>query len=483
MQLPTLLNHIAGRAQPALGGAWLDDIDPSTGQVHARIPRSGAADVDAAVAAALAAQAGPWSQTNWVERADVLDRIADGLQARLEELALAESHDQGKPVSLARRVDIPRSIANFRFFAGAIRHQETGCHDMGHSINYTLRQPLGVCGLITPWNLPLYLLTWKVAPALAMGNTIVAKPSELTPHTATLLAEIIADAGVPDGVFNLVHGLGGEVGAAMTAHPGIKAISFTGGTSTGRLVAAAAAPQFKKLSLELGGKNPTLIFADADLDKAIAGAARAAFTNQGEICLCGSRILVQRPVYEAFVAGLVAQVSAMKVGDPRAEDTDLGALVSEDHRDKVEGYLRLAVEEGGTIACGGKRPALAPPLDGGFYLEPTVITGLSPSCRTATEEIFGPVVTVHPFDTEEEALEIANSVRYGLASSIWTTNLGRAHRVAARIHAGMVWVNCWMMRDLRVPFGGMKESGVGREGGAWSLRFYSEERNICIHLG
>lgn len=481
--IPTLLNHIGGNDVSAVAGAWLDDVDPSTGRVRAHIPRSGPLDVDAAVGAARAAQEGPWSQTTFTERADLLDRIASGLEARLEELALAESLDQGKPLSLARRVDIPRSISNFRFFAGAVRHQETGFHDMGHSLNYTLRQPLGICALITPWNLPLYLLTWKVAPALAMGNTLVAKPSELTPHTATLLAEICREAGLPDGVFNVVHGLGGEAGAALTAHPDVKAVSFTGGTATGRLVAAAAAPQFKKLSLELGGKNPTVVFADADLEAAIAGAARAAFTNQGEICLCGSRILVERSVYEPFVTGLVARARALKVGDPRAEDTDLGALVSLAHRDKVEGYIQLAREEGGTIECGGRRPELPAPFDQGAFLEPTVVTGLAPECRTATEEIFGPVVTVHPFDSEEEALAVANGVRYGLASSIWTSDLRRAHRMAARIQSGMVWINCWMMRDLRVPFGGMKESGVGREGGAWSLRFYSEERNVCVHLG
>ena len=375
-------------------------------------------------------------------------------------------------------------MANFRFFAGAARHDATGFHEMtaASALNYTLRRPVGVCALITPWNLPLYLLTWKVAPALAMGNPVVCKPSELTPRTAALLAEVIHEVGLPEGAFNLVHGFGPECGAPLVAHPAVSAVSFTGGTATGERVAASAAPAFKKLSLELGGKNATIVFDDADFDAAVAGAARAAFANQGEICLCGSRILVQRGLHDRFVDALVERVSALRVGDPSDADSDLGALVSFDHRDKVEGYLRLAAEEGGTIRCGGRRPALAAPFDGGAFLEPAVVTGLAPSCRTATEEIFGPVVTVHPFDTEEEAVAIANGVRYGLAGSVWTNDLRRAHRVAAAIHSGMVWVNTWLLRDLRVPFGGVKDSGVGREGGAYSLSFYSEVKNVCVKL-
>ena len=475
-------NFVAGRFQDAAGGRTLENRNPATGAVIGAIPRSGAADVDAAVAAARAAGQGDWGQTSAVDRAALLDRVADLIEARLEAFAAVESQDQGKPVSLARTVDIPRAVANFRFFAGAIRHHEEGAHHMAAALNYTLRSPVGVCALITPWNLPLYLLTWKVAPALAMGNTIVAKPSELTPRTATLLAGVLAEAGLPAGAFNLLHGLGPEVGAPLTAHRDVKLVSFTGGTATGEHVARAAAPSFKKLSLELGGKNPTLVFADADLDAAIEGAARAAFANQGEICLCGSRILVERSVHDRFVAGLVAKAEALRVGDPAAPDTDVGALVSRAHHDKVSGYVALAKEEGGTIAAGGVVPALGGALSGGSFLRPTVVTGLPATCRTATEEIFGPVVTVHPFDTEAEALELANGVRYGLSSSLWTSDLKRAHRVSAALDVGMVWVNTWLLRDLRVPFGGVKDSGVGREGGRWSIEFYSEAKNVCIAL-
>lgn len=475
-------NFVGGRFVDASGGETLTNVNPASGELIGSIPRSRSADVDAAVAAAKAAGQGPWGRTSAVERAALLDRVACLIESRLEAFAIVESEDQGKPVGLASRVDIPRAVANFRFFAGMVRHKEEGAHHMASALNYTVRKPVGVCALITPWNLPLYLLTWKVAPALAMGNTIVAKPSELTPRTATLLAGVLSEAGLPEGVFNLLHGLGPEVGAPMTAHKDVKLVSFTGGTATGEHVARAAAPSFKKLSLELGGKNATLVFADADLDAAIEGAARAAFANQGEICLCGSRILVERSVHDRLVAGLVARAEALRVGDPADPTTDVGALVSADHHAKVSGYVALARAEGGTIAAGGQVPELPGALQGGNFLRPTVVTGLPATCRTATEEIFGPVVTVHPFDTEAEAIELANGVRYGLASSLWTSDLKRAHRVSQALDVGMVWVNTWLLRDLRVPFGGVKDSGVGREGGKWSVEFYSEAKNVCIAL-
>jgi aminomuconate-semialdehyde/2-hydroxymuconate-6-semialdehyde dehydrogenase len=476
----TLSQFIGGRFVPPAGGAFVDDVDPATGAPLARVPRGREEDVNAAVEAAWEAREA-WAATPMTARAELLDAVASGLEARLEELAVLESKDTGKPVQLARRVDIPRAIANFKFFAGAVRHDETAFHAMDGALNYTLRRALGVVALITPWNLPLYLLTWKAAPALAMGNTVVAKPSELTPLTAGALAEIVQEAGAPPGVFNLVHGLGPEAGEPLVQHPQVSAVSFTGGTGTGARVAAVAAPRFKKLSLELGGKNPTLIFDDCDFEATLAGSLRAAFLNQGQVCLCGSRILVQRPLYERFVTTFVERVRAMRLGDPTHPDTELGALVTLAHRDKVEGYLQLARQEGGEV-FGGRRPTLPPPFSEGAFLEPAVVTGLAPTCRTAQEEIFGPVVTVHPFDDEDEAVSLANGVRYGLSASLWTRDLARAHRVSARLETGMVWVNTWLRRDLRVPFGGMKESGVGREGGRWSLEFFSESRNVCIQL-
>ena len=474
-------NFIGGNFLPPASGTYIPDINPATGEVIAEIPDSGADDVNAAVEAARKAFP-EWRRKTDEERSKLLLRLADLIEENAEELAQLESRDSGKPVSLARSLDIPRAAQNFRFFATAILHQSSESHAMGdRGMNYTLRQPVGVAGLISPWNLPLYLLTWKIAPAIAAGNTCVAKPSELTPLTANRLAELSFEAGIPAGVINIVHGHGGSAGAAITAHRHVPMISFTGGTATGETVARTAAPLFKKLSLELGGKNPNIIFADADLGEAVKTSIRSSFWNQGEICLCGSRIYVERSVYEAFLDQFVEKTKALRIGDPSEDSTDIGALISEAHQKKVSGFFQLALDEGGQIVTGGKPPARLPDhLQNGFFLEPTVITGLESGCRTMQEEIFGPVVTVTPFDTAEEAVEKANSTRYGLSASVWTSDLSRAHRVAAALDAGTVWVNSWLMRDLRVPFGGMKESGVGREGGFESLAFFTEAKNVCI---
>lgn len=476
-------NFIAGRFVDAHHGRTLVNVNPSTGAQLGTIPASDAQDVDRAVAAAK--QAFPtWRSTPAETRSRLLLKLADLIEQNLEELARLESLDNGKPVALARRMDIPRAVHNFRFFATAILHASDRSHMTDErALNYTLRQPLGVAGLISPWNLPLYLLTWKIAPALATGNTCVAKPSELTPLTATRLAELSLEAGIPPGVLNIVHGLGGDAGAALTEHPDVPIISFTGGTVTGAAVARSAAPQFKKLSLELGGKNPNIIFADADLDAAVTTTVQSSFANQGQICLCGSRILVERSIHDRFLQKFVEATSKLRVGDPEDEATDVGALVSEAHSKKVSGYVDLAQEERGRIVFGGKRPTDLPDhLKGGFFLQPTIISDLTVDCRTVQEEIFGPVVTVTPFDGEDEAIAHANGTRYGLAASIWTQNLSRAHKVAAAVDSGTVWINTWLLRDLRVPFGGMKDSGVGREGGDDSLEFFTEAKNVCVKL-
>ena len=472
-----LANFIGGEFVAPRSGAYFDDINPATEEVIAAIPDSDGRDVDDAVAAARAAFPA-WSATSAETRSNLLLKLADLIEANLEELARTESIDNGKSISLARRLDIPRAVANFRFFATAILHQSSEAHLTDRAaLNYTLRHPLGVVGLISPWNLPLYLLSWKIAPAIASGNTCVAKPSELTPLTAYRLGELANEAGIPPGVINIVHGYGAKAGRALTCHDDVAAISFTGGTVTGAAVAANAAPRFKKLSLELGGKNANVVFADADLDDAIATSIRSSFWNQGEICLCGSRIFVERSAYDVFVERFVAATRKLRIGDPLDDATDIGALNSEAHMRKVLGYIELAKEEGGTIAAGGKR------VDrNGFFVEPTIVTGLSCDCRVLQEEIFGPVVTITPFDDEREAIAFANSTRYGLSASLWTRDLSRAHRVAAAIDAGTVWVNCWLLRDLRVPFGGMKESGVGREGGFESLNFFTEAKNVCVKL-
>jgi aminomuconate-semialdehyde/2-hydroxymuconate-6-semialdehyde dehydrogenase len=477
-----IAHHVGGAALAPSGGGWLAKTAPATGKTVAEIARGDALDVQRAVEAAERALAGEWASWSAGERAELCDRVARRIADRAEALARLESEDTGKPIALARSMDIPRAIDNFRFFAAAVRQHEDAFHPMRGAINYTLRRPLGVVGLITPWNLPLYLLSWKAAPALAMGNAVVAKPSELTPRTASALAEILAECGAPPGVFNIVHGLGPEAGQALVEQPHVRAISFTGGTLTGAKVAAAGAPSFKKLSLELGGKNPTLVFADADFDAAVEGSLQAAFRNQGQICLCGSRILIERSIFDRFVDAFVAKAQALVLGDPSDERTQLGALISLAHRDKIESYVDLARQEGGRILCGGKRPPLGGELAKGAFYEPTVIADLAAESRCAQEEIFGPVVTLHAFDATEEAVRLANGVRYGLSASVWTRDLERAHAVSARLEVGMVWVNTWLLRDLRVPFGGSKDSGVGREGGRWSLEFFSEAKNVCIRL-
>ena len=472
-----LANFIGGTFVPPRSGEYFDDINPATAEVIAQIPDSDERDVDDAVRAAKAAFPA-WSQKTAIERSNLLLKLADLIERNLDELARIESIDNGKTLSLAKRLDIPRAVANFRFFATAILHQSSDAHMTdAAALNYTLRQPLGVVGLISPWNLPLYLLSWKIAPAIAAGNSCVAKPSELTPMTANRLAELSLEAGIPPGVINIVHGYGNKAGRALTCHDDVAAISFTGGTVTGAAVAANAAPRFKKLSLELGGKNPNLIFADADLDDAIATSIRSSFWNQGEICLCGSRIFVERSIHDEFVERFAAATNKLRIGDPLDETTDVGALISEAHLQKVMGYIDLAAKEGGTIVTGGHRVDRP-----GYFVEPTIVTGLGCDCRVLQEEIFGPVVTVTPFDDEEEALRFANSTRYGLSATVWTRDLSRAHRVAAALDAGTIWINCWLLRDLRVPFGGMKESGVGREGGFESLRFFTEAKNVCVRI-
>jgi aminomuconate-semialdehyde/2-hydroxymuconate-6-semialdehyde dehydrogenase len=481
-----LANLIGGAMEAPADGVYFDDIDPATGAVCAQVPDSDERDVARAVEAAQGAFEG-WSCTPAAERSRLLCHLADLIEGDLDELARLESIDTGKPLSVARTVDIPRAVANFRFFATAILHTTGQSHQTDTiAINLTLRAPRGVAGLISPWNLPLYLFSWKVAPALATGNTAVGKPSELTPMTAHRLAELSIEAGLPPGVLNIVHGRGVKAGAAIVSHPDVPTISFTGGTDTGAQIARTAGPMFKRMALECGGKNPTIVFADADFDDALATSVRAAFSNQGEICLCGSRVLVERPIYDRFVEQFVERTRGLKVGDPMQTGTDLGALISADHLAKVESYVELAQQEGGTIACGGRRPSpesLGQRCRDGVFLEPTVVTGLGASCRTNTQEIFGPLVTIMPFDDTDAAVNAANATKYGLSASVWTRDLDRAHHVAGHLNVGTVWVNCWLLRDLRVPFGGMKSSGIGREGGDEALRFFTEPKNVCIRIG
>ncbi len=475
-------NYIKGEFKEPVSGNYIDNFNPALGEAYSLLPDSDERDIELAVQAAEESFPS-WSVTPVEERSRILHRLAALIEENLDKLALAESIDNGKPVKLAKEVDIPRAARNFEFFASAIIGFASEAHIMeDRAVNYTLRLPVGVCGAISPWNLPLYLFTWKIAPALAAGNCVVAKPSEITPMTAFMLSELCNEAGLPAGVLNIVHGYGQKVGRAISAHPRITAITFTGGTKTGADIASIAAPMFKKLSLELGGKNPNIVFADCKYDEMLTTAIRSSFSNQGEICLCGSRIFIEKQIYDQFRHDFIDCVLKLKVGDPLDDNTDLGAIVSKQHMEKILYYIDLAKQEGGKFLCGGNRVHLSGKCKDGWFIEPTVIEGLPYNCRTNQEEIFGPVVTLIPFETEDEVLAMANSTDYGLASMIWTENLTRAHRVAAEIKTGIVWINCWMVRDLRTPFGGMKSSGVGREGGYEALRFFTEPRNVCVKL-
>ena len=473
-------NFINGVYCEPKNGLYIDNYEPATGKVYCLIPDSDENDVQNAVEAAE--KAFPiWSKMTIEQRSDILVKVSKGIESRMEEFVSAESKDNGKPVSLAAHVDIPRAVSNFYFFATSIIHFASESHAMeGEGINYTLRKPIGIVGCISPWNLPLYLFSWKIAPALAVGNCVIAKPSEVTPYTAYLLGKVCEEAGMPAGVLNIIHGMGNRVGDAIVKHPKIKAISFTGGTKTGEYIARTAAPMFKKLSLELGGKNPNIIFDDCDFDEMLSTTLRSSFANQGQICLCGSRIFIQKGIYEKFKMAFVDRVSNLKISFPSDPKAKMGALVSLPHLEKVQSYIALAQEEGGKILTGGKRVFLDAPHENGYFLEPTVIEGLDYNCRTNQEEIFGPVVTLTPFETEEEVLKMANSTEYGLSATIWTSDLKRAHRLAEEIQAGVVWINAWLVRDLRTPFGGVKSSGVGREGGLEALRFFTEAKNVFV---
>jgi len=477
-----LENFIGGNFIAPLSGKFIDNINPATAEVSGQIPDSNEKDVEAAVSVAKKAFA-EWSITPVEKRFVILNKIAELIDEHLDELALAETNDNGKPLWLSKQVDIPRASSNFRFFATGIMHFTADSHAMeDKAINYTLRQPIGVVGCISPWNLPLYLFTWKIAPALAAGNCVIAKPSEVTPVTAFLLGKICKEAGLPDGVLNILHGTGPSCGEAIVKHPDIKAISFTGSTKAGERIAAIAAPMFKKLSLELGGKNPNIIFADCDWEKMLNETIRSSFSNQGQICLCGSRILVEKSIYDKFKTAFVEKTRQLTVGDPLNESSRQGSIVSKVHFDKVMNCIVIAKEEGGNILCGGYAVNPIGRCENGYFIEPTVIENLGPDCKTNTEEIFGPVVTLQPFETEEEALKLANATNYGLAATIWTQDISKANRMAAKVESGIIWINCWLVRDLRTPFGGMKNSGVGREGGWEALRFFTEAKNVCIQF-
>ncbi|MEP7319415.1 MAG: aldehyde dehydrogenase [Panacibacter sp.] len=477
-----LENYVGGSFIKPLSDKYIDCVNPATAEVYCQIPYSNEDDVETAVKAAQDAFAA-WSITSVEKRFHILNRIAALIDANLDALALAETNDNGKPLWLSKAVDIPRASSNFRFFATGIMHFASESHQMeDKAINYTLRQPVGIVGCISPWNLPLYLFTWKIAPALAAGNCVIAKPSEVTPVTSYLLGKICKEAGLPDGVLNIIHGSGNITGEAIIKHPAIKAISFTGSTRAGARIAAVAAPMFKKLSLELGGKNPNIIFADCDWEKMMKTTIQSSFSNQGEICLCGSRILIEKNIYEKFKTEFVERTKLLLVGDPLEDKSRQGAIVSKMHFEKVMSCIEIAKQEGGTILCGGTAVKLEGRCANGYFIEPTIIEGLPQDCKTNMEEIFGPVVTLQSFETEEEALQIANATSYGLAATIWTQDISKANRIAMKVQSGIIWINCWLLRDLRTPFGGVKNSGVGREGGWDALKFFTEAKNVCIQF-
>ena len=473
-------NYINGEFEKPNENNWLDNYCPANGEVYGQIPNSSKIDVENAYKAAKAAFPS-WSETTFEERSRILIKISELLELHLERFAEAESKDNGKPVSLAKAIDIPRAASNFRFFGNAITQFASESHESvgQNAMNYTLRQPIGVVGCISPWNLPLYLFTWKIAPAIAAGNCAIAKPSEVTPMTAYLLGEICNEAGLPKGVLNIIHGLGSTTGQAIIEHPDIKAISFTGGTETGVHIAKVAAPMFKKLSLELGGKNPNIIFADCDYDDMLQTTMRSSFSNQGQICLCGSRIFIEASIYNKFKKDFVEKVKQLRVGHPSEKSTNIGALVSKQHLEKVKNYIEIAKSENSIILCGGNEVSVKG-YENGYYLQPTIIEVKTDLCRINQEEVFGPVVTIMPFNTEEDVLKMANQVKYGLSATIWTNDLKRTMRMSKLIEVGIIWINTWMLRDLRTPFGGVKASGIGREGGFEALRFFTEAKNVCI---
>jgi aminomuconate-semialdehyde/2-hydroxymuconate-6-semialdehyde dehydrogenase len=475
-----IFNYINGNLVNSKENKWLENYNPAIGEVYSLIPDSDNQDVESAYIAAQ--EAFPlWSNKTIKERSEILQKIANLITKKIDELSFAESVDNGKPLALAKKVDIPRAATNMSFFASAILHEKSDAYQMNQvAINYTLRKPIGVVGCISPWNLPLYLFTWKIAPALAAGNTVVAKPSEVTPMTAYLFSKICLEAGLPKGVLNIVHGLGPKVGEAITKHPNIKAISFTGGTTTGSKIAAIAAPMFKKLSLELGGKNPNIVFADCDLDKAISTSVLSSFSNQGQICLCGSRIFIERKIYKEFKSKFLKKIKNLTIGDPLEKTTKIGALVSKGHMEKVLHHIQVAKDEGGILLIGGGQYMAEGRCQNGYFVQPTVFEGLSYDCTTNQEEIFGPVVTLTPFDYEDEVIKYANSTKYGLSATVWTKDLNKANRMSQLLQSGIVWINCWLVRDLRTPFGGVKDSGVGREGGTYALNFFTETTNVCI---